>query len=45
VREHGGEISAFNLHPRGAAVVVELPMGKIVANNFEGLCGKLPEGM
>jgi signal transduction histidine kinase len=25
VREHGGEISAFNLHPRGAAVVVELP--------------------
>jgi signal transduction histidine kinase len=27
VREHGGEISAFNLHPRGAAVVVELPVG------------------
>ncbi len=26
VREHGGEISAFNLHPRGAAVVVELPV-------------------
>ncbi|MCU1322405.1 MAG: histidine kinase [Acidobacteriaceae bacterium] len=25
VREHGGEISAFNLHPRGAAVVVEMP--------------------
>jgi signal transduction histidine kinase len=25
VREHGGEISAFNLHPRGAAVVLELP--------------------
>ena len=27
VREHGGEIAAFNLHPRGAAVVVELPRG------------------
>ena len=26
VREHGGEISAFNLHPHGAAVVVELPL-------------------
>ena len=26
VREHGGEISAFNLHPHGAAVMVELPM-------------------
>lgn len=25
VREHGGAISAVNLHPRGAAVVVELP--------------------
>ena len=31
VREHGGEISAFNLHPHGAAVVVELPIGKIVS--------------
>jgi len=30
VREHGGEMSAFNLHPRGAAVVVELPVGKAV---------------
>ena len=30
VREHGGEISAFNLHPLGAAVVVELPVGRIV---------------
>ncbi len=30
VREHGGEISAFNLHPRGAAVVVELPLRKVV---------------
>jgi signal transduction histidine kinase len=25
VREHGGEISAFNLQPHGAAVAVELP--------------------
>jgi signal transduction histidine kinase len=30
VREHGGEISAFNLHPRGAAVVVELPIDRVV---------------
>jgi signal transduction histidine kinase len=30
VREHGGEISAFNLHPRGAAVVLELPPGSSV---------------
>lgn len=29
VREHGGEISAFNLHPHGAAVIVELPIGKV----------------
>ena len=26
VREHGGEISAFNLHPHGAAVAIELPV-------------------
>jgi len=25
IREHGGEISALNVHPRGAAVVLELP--------------------
>jgi len=30
VREHGGEISAFNLHPHGAAVVVELPVRKVI---------------
>ncbi len=30
VREHGGEISAFNLHPHGAAVVVELPVGSVM---------------
>jgi signal transduction histidine kinase len=32
VREHGGEISAFNLHPHGAAVVVELPVRVVVAS-------------
>jgi signal transduction histidine kinase len=26
VQEHGGEISAFNMHPHGAAVAVELPL-------------------
>jgi signal transduction histidine kinase len=31
VREHGGEISAFNLHPHGATVVVELPVWEIAA--------------
>ncbi len=31
VREHGGEIRAFNLHPHGAAVVVELPINRLVA--------------
>jgi C4-dicarboxylate-specific signal transduction histidine kinase len=30
VREHGGEISAFNLHPHGAAVLVELPVRAVV---------------
>jgi len=30
VREHGGEISAFNLHPHGAAVVVELPVREMM---------------
>jgi len=25
IREHGGEISAFNLQPHGAAVAIELP--------------------
>ena len=39
VREHGGEISAFNLHPRGAAVVVELPVARAV----RGDCGVLAE--
>jgi C4-dicarboxylate-specific signal transduction histidine kinase len=26
IREHGGEISAYNLHPHGAAVVIEMPL-------------------
>ncbi|MEO8737231.1 MAG: HAMP domain-containing sensor histidine kinase [Edaphobacter sp.] len=36
VREHGGEINAFNLHPYGAAVVVELPFGEDLSQNFTG---------
>lgn len=32
IREHGGEISAVNLHPRGAAVVIELPPEEAEAN-------------
>jgi signal transduction histidine kinase len=35
VREHGGEIAAFNLHPHGAAVVVELPVRKTIAEDSE----------
>ena len=35
VREHGGEISAFNLHPHGAAVVVDLPVRRVVAEDGE----------
>lgn len=34
VRQHGGTISAFNLHPYGAAVMVELPRGEVLAQNF-----------
>lgn len=36
VREHGGEISAFNLHPYGASVVVELPLEENLSQNFSG---------
>ena len=36
VREHGGEIAAFNLHPHGAAVVVELPVRRTVSEDREG---------
>ena len=35
VREHEGEISAFNLHPRGAAVVVELPVRAVTKKSGE----------
>ena len=35
VREHGGEISAVNVHPHGAAVVVELPVAKTVVDMGE----------
>jgi signal transduction histidine kinase len=35
VREHGGEIAAFNLHPHGAAVVVDLPVGAVVREEAE----------
>lgn len=31
VREHNGDITAFNLHPHGAAVMVELPIGQPVS--------------
>lgn len=37
VREHEGEISAFNLHPYGAAVVVELPLGQMASQSFPGV--------
>jgi signal transduction histidine kinase len=37
VREHGGEISAYNLHPQGAAVVVELPVGEVFAEKNSGV--------
>jgi signal transduction histidine kinase len=37
VREHGGQISAFNLHPHGAAVVVELPFRQKKISEFEGV--------
>ena len=35
VREHGGEISAFNVYPHGAAVVVELPVATTVVDMRE----------
>jgi signal transduction histidine kinase len=37
VREHGGEISAFNLHPYGAAVVIELPWRKSVGQELSDI--------
>jgi signal transduction histidine kinase len=39
VREHGGEISAFNLHPHGAALAVELPVAGS-DKNYEVVAGE-----
>jgi signal transduction histidine kinase len=39
VHEHGGEISAFNLHPHGAAVAVELPLDSPIKES-EGVAGE-----
>jgi signal transduction histidine kinase len=39
VQEHGGEISAFNLHPHGAAVAVELPVMRVAGKKSAGLEG------
>jgi signal transduction histidine kinase len=39
VHEHGGEISAFNLHPHGAAVVVELPGADFADKKSVGVAG------
>jgi signal transduction histidine kinase len=38
VHEHGGEITAFNLHPHGAAVAVELPVD--AADKKSGVAGE-----
>jgi C4-dicarboxylate-specific signal transduction histidine kinase len=35
VREHNGDITAFNLHPHGAAVMIELPVDS-AASTFLG---------
>ena len=37
--EHGGEIRAFNLHPHGAAVAVELPLGDFAIKQSERAVG------
>jgi signal transduction histidine kinase len=37
VREHGGEISVFNLQPHGAAVVVELPPMEAIVEKTGGV--------
>lgn len=34
VHEHGGQISAFNLHPYGAAIMLELPLGEVSTLNY-----------
>lgn len=43
VREHGGEISAFNLQPHGAAVVVDLPLGCVATETGEAALQCLAE--
>jgi C4-dicarboxylate-specific signal transduction histidine kinase len=40
VREHGGEISGFNLHPHGAGVAVELPRVDALVNKSEPVAGE-----
>ncbi len=45
VREHGGEISAFNLYPRGAAVVIELPVRKTVHGTAEIMQDEAPASL
>jgi len=40
VREHGGEISAFNLYPHGAAVSVELPVVDFAVERDEKVAGE-----
>ena len=41
VQEHGGEISAFNLHPHGAGVAVELPMVDASVKKSEAVTGAI----
>lgn len=41
VREHGGDITAFNLHPHGAAVMVELPVNGIRDKAFAGVASQM----
>jgi signal transduction histidine kinase len=45
VHEHGGEIRAFNLHPHGAAVAVELPVGDFAQKKSEGVAGERTPGV
>jgi signal transduction histidine kinase len=40
VHQHGGEISAFNLHPHGAAVAVELPVMDTLVEKSERVVGE-----
>jgi signal transduction histidine kinase len=45
VHEHGGEIRAFNLHPHGAAVAVELPVGDFAQKKSDGVAGERTRGV